>query len=276
DGPIQNAREENPVAAAHNRLPCIKDVISKSHSWSNVGLIGWKNACLRNARKVGVTRDRWIAERRKRFRQLLVLIAKANRSGQLLANFPVVLREEAEISSLKLNSRNTEALRVGAPVLRLRSRRRTLRESEVCKIRRQRAVAVHAKPGEEIVDPVVGMNIVAAEFEVVASTNPVHRICNLPAALIRKRSAIQEVRRTKRKRIRNTDTRRSAQRVRISAAGGAHQIGLLIRSRRLAVLKLEVASVLIPNLVGDRIRNHRVQLRDPERDIDIIVAEAAD
>src|SRR5258708_24412244 len=56
--------------------------------------------------------------------------------------------------------------------------------------------------------------------------------------------------------------------LRISAAGRPHQVRLLIRSRRLTILKLEVASILVADLVADRVRDHRVQLGDPEGDID--------
>jgi len=117
--PLRITGKEHPVTATQNRLPRVKDVISKSHPRTNVGLVGRHKASLRKSSNHQGAEGR---------RQLLVLITKTDRKRQLLVELPVVLSEEAKVPGLKLNARNAEPLRVRTPVLRLRSRRRTLRK----------------------------------------------------------------------------------------------------------------------------------------------------
>ena len=119
------------------------------------------------------------------------------------------------------------------------------------------------------------MQEVHTELDVVLAVDVVGRIGDLPAALVRKCGAVQEVRRTEGEEVGDDHARRRTQRIGVAAAR-CHQVAGLVRRRGLAVLKLEVATILVPHFVAQMVVDRRLQPGNQERHAHIVVAEAAD
>src|ERR1700760_1570695 len=119
------------------------------------------------------------------------------------------------------------------------------------------------------------MDVVPTELDAMVPANPVYRIGNLSATLVRQRDTLQECLRSKRKAIGNRDTRRKPTKgIAISSQRRAYQVRCLVRRRILGKLELKIAAILIPDFVADGIRNHRIQLRNAKRIAHIVVSKA--
>jgi hypothetical protein len=132
------------------------------------------------------------------------------------------------------------------------------------------AVSVAALLREEVLAQIVGMNEVDAELEVVISTNEVQGVGDLVAALIRVGGAIEKGGCADLNSISDVHVGRNAIRI---FRGLIQQGRLLIGGGILVGFVLEVAAILVADLIAESGRDFGIQLGDAEGCFNEVVAE---
>ena len=260
DRGIDHATIEHTGAPSQRCLAVSKNVHRETHARCKVVLVRVKRRGQRQSR---------VDQRGIRGRQRLIVVARPKGKAQSRQYLPLVLGKEAVVPGSELESQWPECLTERGVVLLIRRGRNARRSRiglglvEVGEVACQAAVAVSAVLRAEVLGEVVGVQDIHAELNVVIAPVVVHRVGDLPAALIGVPGALQEGRRTEGGGVGDRDRGRQAKRIDV-AGGGLAEVVLFVWGRYLRDLVLEVTPILVADLVEQPIADGCVELGNAE------------